>query len=377
MVFIITEYFYPFSDAGGPIRSIEQLLKIFAGQNNFKIITSAHGVSSNTLNSKIEKDCFIIEPRTKSIVFYSSLRLCKTLKMIKLYFENRNQIFYINGLFKPQLSILPAFIGRYIIISPRGMLISDTFGHKSLLKKVYLRLFYFIVKNKAIFHATDFREVSDIKKVFGKKSIVKLIPNIPVRPLDSKKDYFKKDQSLRLVYFGLIAKKKGLMELIYALQSCSFDISLDIFGSVKDHAYWIGCQSLIRGLPKNIIALYKGHADPSAAQNILSCYDFFILLTKGENFGHAIYESLSVGTPVIISNKTPWLFDAMPNPPGWNISNNDLLDLQSLKKLLFSLFEMDNTKYEISSKAAHQFALNFYNSQDFDHSYSEMFKSFS
>ena len=34
--------------------------------------------------------------------------------------------------------------------------------------------------------------------------------------------------------------------------------------------------------------------------------DVFLLPTGGENFGHAIFEALSCGVPVLISDQTPW-----------------------------------------------------------------------
>jgi glycosyltransferase involved in cell wall biosynthesis len=46
---------------------------------------------------------------------------------------------------------------------------------------------------------------------------------------------------------------------------------------------------------------------------------FLVLPTHGENFGHAIFEALAMGRPVIISDETPWknLYDRQL---GWDIS---------------------------------------------------------
>jgi glycosyltransferase involved in cell wall biosynthesis len=38
----------------------------------------------------------------------------------------------------------------------------------------------------------------------------------------------------------------------------------------------------------------------------LAAHDLFFLPTRGENFGHAIYEALASGIPVLISDRTPW-----------------------------------------------------------------------
>ncbi len=39
---------------------------------------------------------------------------------------------------------------------------------------------------------------------------------------------------------------------------------------------------------------------------MLSGHDLFFLPTLGENFGHVIYEALSAGLPVLLSDQTPW-----------------------------------------------------------------------
>ena len=38
-------------------------------------------------------------------------------------------------------------------------------------------------------------------------------------------------------------------------------------------------------------------------------FDLFTFPTRGENFGHVIPEALSAGTPIILSDQTPWQKD--------------------------------------------------------------------
>jgi glycosyltransferase involved in cell wall biosynthesis len=154
-------------------------------------------------------------------------------------------------------------------------------------------------------------------------------------------------------------------------------VSLDIYGSVKDQAYWKLCQQQINNNDSLASFYFKGHANPADSQTILAGYDALVLLTKGENFGHSIYEALSVGTPVIISDKTPWKFKESANPPGWIVNyNNNEFDLDTLKQALTNLYNMDNDAYALSSKAAHTYAVDFYNSHDFKKEYTELFISF-
>ena len=377
MLYIITEYFHPFSDAGGPIRSIEQILEVLNQNSSIKLMTSANNHQGKKLPISTKVNQFINESITETPIFYSSNSIIGILKLVQLYIKNRQYTFYINGMFIPRLSILPALICKNVIISPRGMLINETFGSKFLFKKIYLFIYKLLVSKNVIWHATDAAEVLDIKRFFGERANVKLITNIPVKPLDINLTRHKQTESLKLVYFGLIVQKKGLLSLIQTLKSLSLPISLDIYGSIKDQSYWETCLHEMNTNNSKAIFNYFGHANPSESQYILAKYDAFVLLTKGENFGHSIYEALSVGTPVIITNKTPWQFNESVNPPGWVINNdNQGIDTNALKQTLTNLYHMDNDAYALSSKAAHTYAVDFYTSHDFKKEYTDLLNSF-
>ena len=377
MLFIITEYFYPFLDAGGPIRSIENLIKAFSKSHPLKLITSANSHQGEPLPDTIKCDCFVNDPITQTDIFYSHNSVKGYISILKLLFKYRHQTFYINGLFIPRLCFLPALICKNIIISPRGMLINDTLGKKAIFKKLYLFLLKQLISKKVVWHATDKAEVSDIKRFFGTNTNVQLISNIPVKPTEAAKKYTTQPGTLHLVYYGLIVQKKGVLTLIQTLKSLNYAVSLDIYGSVKDQAYWKLCQLQINENDSLASFNYKGHANPADSQNILAGYDALVLLTKGENFAHSIYEALSVGTPVIISDKTPWVFEESATPAGWlvNYVNNEF-DTDKLKQVLEALYKMDNNTYSLCSANAHKYAVDFYNAHDFKAQYTVLFNSF-
>ena len=377
MLYIIIEYFYPFADAGGPIRSVEQILEVLNQNSSIKLITSANNYQDKKLPVYIKANRFVNESITETPIFYSLNLIIGILKLVQLYIKNRQHTFYINGMFIPRLSLLPALICKNVIISPRGMLINETLGTKSFLKKIYLFIYKLVVSKKAIWHATDAAEVLDIKRFFGERANVKLITNIPVKPLDINPTSIKQEGSLKLVYYSLIVEKKGLLTLIQTLKKLNLSISLDIYGSIKDQSYWKECLQEINTNQSQATFNYLGHANPSESQSILAKYDAFVLLTKGENFGHSIYEALSVGTPVIITNKTPWKFESSDNPPGWiiNYENNEF-DTNTLKQTITNLYYMNNDDYALSSMDAHKYAVDFYNSHDFKKEYTNLFNSF-
>ena len=155
------------------------------------------------------------------------------------------------------------------------------------------------------FHATNQFEKNVLKSTFQEKNI-DIIPNVPnVLPL-KKKQINKISKPIKLISLARISKEKGTLKLIRTLAKIKIKIKLDLYGSIYDDDYWFECKESIKKLPKNINISYKGIIAREKINDKLLNYDFFVSFTEGENFGHSIFESLSVGLPVLISNQTPW-----------------------------------------------------------------------
>jgi glycosyltransferase involved in cell wall biosynthesis len=340
------------------------------------LLTSNQDYKGNILPQGINSNIIQLEPKTCCNIIYIS----KTQIGLMSLFNNikSKDTIYVNGLFKPSLNFVPIIKSNKLILAPRGMLQEPLLKQKQFQKKLYLSFLKFIFLFKKIkWHATTEQEASEIIRIFGNKSDIKIISNIPVGPYVAVKSHTKESFGLSLVYYGLIVENKGLLALIQALKSLNLPISLDIYGSIKDQSYWKECLQEIKNNQSLSTFNYLGHANPSESQSILTKYDAFVLLTKGENFGHSIYEALSVGTPVIITDKTPWKFNESANPPGWIINNdNQGIDIDALKQTITNLYHMGNDTYALSSKAAHAYAVDFYTSHDFKKEYTELFNSF-
>lgn len=376
MLYIITEYFHPFSDAGGPIRSIENIILFFNKTFEIALLASDKDYKGSSLPKVINSNIVKIEPKTGCSIIYISKSLHGLITLFKSV--KSTDTIYVNGLFKPALNFLPIIVSNKLLIAPRGMLQAPLLQQKWFQKKLYLSVFKFIFFFKKVkWHATSKQEASEIISVFGNKSDIRIISNIPVTPYIESKNGVKESHSLSVVYYGLIVENKGLLTLIQNLKSLRLPISLDIYGSIKDQSYWEACLHEINTNQSQAIFNYLGHANPSDSQSILAKYDAFVLLTKGENFGHSIYEALSVGTPVVITNKTPWKLNDSANPPGWIINYcNEGIDTDSLIQTLANLYHMGNDAYALSSKAAHAYAVDFYSSHDFKKEYTDLFNSF-
>ncbi len=99
---------------------------------------------------------------------------------------------------------------------------------------------------------------------------------------------------------------KNLLLVLQALQQIKERVLYDIFGPVKDSAYYDECRRLINDLPGNIEVTIHKEVHPEKVKEVLEKAHVFILPSKSENFGHSIFEALSAGRPVITSTNTPW-----------------------------------------------------------------------
>jgi glycosyltransferase involved in cell wall biosynthesis len=138
---------------------------------------------------------------------------------------------------------------------------------------------------------------------------------------------------------------------------------------IKTEAYLKECEDIIKKLPSNINVNIAGEIPSHLIKEKLQENDFFILPTLGENFGHAIYEALSSGTPVIISDKTPWR-NLEQHKAGWDISLNKP---EKFIKVLNKCAAMDNDEYQEWRNGAYNFAKKYYEENNVIEKYLEMF----
>ncbi len=198
---------------------------------------------------------------------------------------------------------------------------------RKLHKKIYLRAARCLgLLDGVWFHATSVGESADVKLHVPRPEKVVIAPN--VRLLDSwqlSSNEAVAGAPLRLIYLSRIDRKKNLDFALNVLRSTKGSIEFDIYGPVNDEAYWRVCQSIIAEMPDNVQVRYRGVIANAAVPTLLAGYDAFFLPTYGENFGHAIFDALAVGLPVLISDQTPWR-DLERREAGWSLP----LDQQNL-----------------------------------------------
>lgn len=349
----------PAYKAGGPVQSIANLVEQPDSKNQYLIFTSDTDLDGSIL-AGVEKDKWIIY-NDYTQIFYCS-KNNRNFKVLKRELEIiKPSSLFINGLYDWIFNIVPiALLNRQKkIISTRGMLQSGALAGKSLKKKLYLQALKLsgLVKNIS-WHATNEDEAQDIKKIFGQQATVVIAQNIPKQPVAQLVLPAKEKDKLRLVYLSLIAEKKNLQGLLELVLKCGPAVSLDIYGPPKDMAYWESCKKIIDANPAQL--KYRGDVIPQKVQEIFIQYDASILLTRGENFGHALYESLSAGRPIITSFFTPWN-ELEVKKAGWNV---DIDNLDSCLKKLEEICQMNAETFNAYYEGAYEVAGEFYKNID-------------
>jgi glycosyltransferase involved in cell wall biosynthesis len=368
-ILILVDHFYPAYKGGGPIQSITNLIAALERDYRIYVITSAYDLASKTIMEGVvpnEWGKVILPQSNKTIlVWYSEKHSPGYNTLKKLLAEVNPDKIYLNGIFSYNLFMLPLVViknirsGHKVVICPRGMLQKGALADKALKKYLYLKALKFSgLVSKVMWHATNKEEEADVLKQFDNNAQVIIAVNIPKMPAGTINPIKKVPGSLKLVYLSLITEKKNLLFLLELIKNTD-NISLDIMGPVKDTLYWNQCYKLINELPDKFN--YSGTITPLKVQDKFSEYHASILLTKGENFGHALYESLSAGRPVITSNFTPWN-NLEEKKAGWNLNINNFSEcIAQLNKIK----DIDQLKYASFCTGAYQIAKEYY-SQSID-----------
>ena len=202
---------------------------------------------------------------------------------------------------------MAAYATGKIIIAPRGMLRSSALSVKPFKKFLYLWLLRTIgIERYLSFHSTGEHETKDIKRFFpAAKSIVHAL-NLPVAVNDHLTPIEKPTGQLRIIFVGRLHPIKKLVFLLEALAKAKGDIKLDIIATREDKEYWKQCKKMIARLQFRFEITTYLDLPHYKIKPLLEKAHLFALPTEGENFGHAIFEALALGCPVLISDQTPW-----------------------------------------------------------------------
>jgi len=321
VILCFIKYYLPGYRSGGPVRSIVNFVEKFGDIYDIRIVCSSH----DAIDDK-PYDNIIIEEWNqvgKAKVFYVSNKIIKFKKIFNLLNDIKYDMIYLNSFFTFTFSIFPLLLQYFsfinlksFVIAPRGEFTENAIKIKKIKKNFYIFLVKILGFYKNIcWQASSELELKDIKREIGKSAKnIQIAPDLifadgyNLKELSYQKE---KESVFKIVFLSRISPMKNLDFLIKVLSNVSNPLELSILGPKEDSKYWLKCKKLMNKIPTNIKIIIGGEISPEKVYETFGKYDLFVFPTRGENFGHVIPEALAAGTPILLSDRTPWLQDKL------------------------------------------------------------------
>ncbi len=379
-ILVLYEYFYPGYKAGGPVQSLQNMVLALQDYYEFYVIANAYDLNDTDYYNGITTDdwneVMLVKDARPIQVWYASHKSPGIVQLKQIIEEIQPYKIYINGMFARTIIQYPLWLRRLgaiatddLIVAPRGMIQEGALATKSTKKKIYLGLMRSLgLFDQLHWHATTVDEAKDINREFGAAQQIFVAGNIPRQPLANYVQAEKHSGKLQLLYLSVITAKKQLLETLQSLmhlpEHCS--VQLTIAGPIKETDYWAKCAAVIKQLPQHVQVNYVGDVYPEKVSLLMQQHHALVLMSKGENFGHALFESMAVGRPIITSHHTPWN-DLQAKQAGWNVALTDLPN--SIEQIAM----MDQEQYDVFCSGTHQLAVDYFSKQDFIQQYQQLF----
>lgn len=308
-ILILIGAFWPGHEATGPNLSIKALCETLGDRFEFRIVARdrAFGAAEPLVEAGRWHDLGYAKARYLPVGRTGAQGLAKLLR------DTPHDILLLNGFFDREFTI-PALIARrlgrtsraQVILSPRGEFSGGALGLKGGRKAAYRQLVTLAGLMRGVtFHVTSEAERSDVRAAFPAHRI-ELIGNArPAFPLPTHRPRGE-GEPFRAAFLGRISPVKGLDVALETLAQVRAPVAYSIYGPISDPAHWAHCRELIAALPSHVTAEHRGELTNAEVAEAMAGQDLMFMPSRSENFGHAIFESLCSGTPVLIGTETPW-----------------------------------------------------------------------
>ncbi|MES2417950.1 MAG: glycosyltransferase [Bacteroidota bacterium] len=191
-----------------------------------------------------------------------------------------------------------------VLLSPRGMLTHYTQNNRNSFFKSAL---HHVIGKSLLKYchilASSEQEKQNVLQIIKPKSI-HVLPNLVslTTQNNSEKGETKGEKLFRLLFLSRIEEKKGLELLFEALALLTIDWRLSIAGSGQT-SYIENLKQKAAQLNLNDRINWLGQINNEAKFEFIAQHDLLVLTSYNENFANVVIESLSVGTPVLLSEQ--------------------------------------------------------------------------
>ncbi len=349
-VLIFIDWFLPAYKAGGPVRSMANMIDQLHEVCEFYLVcgneeyneTKALEVTPNEWVKNYNATIQYLSKDQRTEMAYKTI-----------FHEINPDWIYINGIFsqdfsiKPLLTIKKENLQHKTIVASRGMFAPGALAVKKWKKIAFLSWAKMKGLYKGIkFHVTNEVESEQVKLKVSKNANTIIIANLPRKINVEKSLSGKKEKGrLKMVYIGRISPEKNCLFQLECLEGIKGKIELCWIGSVNDEAYYQSCLKKVEGLGQSLDFKHIEAIHPDNLMDAFENQHIFFHPTLGENFGHSILEAMQCGIPVLISDKTPWRKLEEKNL-GWDLPLKKEMFLSKIQELVDST-EIPSLPYQV------------------------------
>jgi glycosyltransferase involved in cell wall biosynthesis len=314
-ILIFIAHYLPGQNIGGPLNSVLNIVQNLKEDYDFFIITSNKDMGENVVYKNLSVNVWLDVEGAK--VMYLKNGLSYFYNVYKALRNDIYDVLYLNSFFDFQYSIyiillkyLKLFPNSSVIVAPRGELVRAALTFRKWKKKLFLKCANFLgLYRGVLWHSTADFETLSIENCFkgSKIQLACVIANSKNHVINIDNLSFDLvGNFLKVIFLSRISKEKNLIYALNVLTKVSCRVEFHIYGPIEEMNVWKNCLEVIDAMPENIKVRYGGIVPRDLVKSYFAKYDLFLFPTHAENYGHVINESLSVGTPVLVSDNTPW-----------------------------------------------------------------------
>lgn len=192
-----------------------------------------------------------------------------------------------------------------VAVASMGVFSKEAMANKALKKKIFIKLCKMLgLFQNIVWSVTSELEANDAKRVIGKNIQYVVAEDIPRINVPGKSN--KIHDEIKIVFLSRICKHKNPAIAIEAIEDMEKreNVELLIYGPIQEKDYWDECLEKLGKV--HYKWSYGGDVPSEKVQDVLAKSDVLILPSNSENYGHVIFEALSVGCIPLISDRTPW-----------------------------------------------------------------------
>ena len=304
LVLVALDWYLPAYRAGGPVRSMANLVEALGDDIDFRIVTGDRDLGAD---APLPVRTGTWHTVGKAQVLYLSPADQTASQWRTLLAELQPDQLYLNSLFSRPFSRLPWRAARHMgtptLLAPRGMLGQGALSIKPWRKRLWLWTQRLTRRYRNLtWHASTEAERREIHRWFPKAEVAVALnlpaPFQPLPPADRK--------VLRLLSVGRIHPIKNHrfgLALAQRLQASGHDVEYHIAGPLEDPAE----ARRLQAESDAVSLVLHGAVPPTELPAHFAAAHLVLVPSFNENFGHAVAEAVAAARPVLVSDQTAWL----------------------------------------------------------------------